>query len=135
MKNMFSSKTASDAIPAVPDVSSEMLQTASKAVDSTREFANDALDQAESTVRAFRHNIDPVGDMLAATAQKLAKQSLDMASDAKDYAQHALNRAAKVSTRYVSDQPVRSVLMAAAVGAAVATLISYARGGRSRKRY
>ncbi|MDO8458222.1 MAG: hypothetical protein Q7T07_15070 [Burkholderiaceae bacterium] len=133
--NMFSSKTASDAIPAVPHVSSEMLQTASKAVDSTREFANDALDQAESTVRAFRHNIDPVGDMLAATAQKLAKQSLDMASDAKDYAQHALNRAAKVSTRYVSDQPVRSVLMAAAVGAAVATLISYARGGRSHNRY
>lgn len=133
--NMPNSKIASDVMPKVHQASAEMLQTAGKAVDSTREFANDALDQAESTVRAFRNNIDPVGDMLAATAQKLARQSLDMASDAKDYAQHALNRAAKVSTRYVSDQPVRSVLMAAAVGAAVATLISFARGGRSRNRY
>lgn len=134
MKNMFSSKTASDAIPAVHKASDEILQTATKVMDSSRDLAKDALDQAEHTVRAFRNNIDPVGDMLAATAQRLAKQSLDMASDAKDYAQHALNRAAKVSTRYVSDQPVRSVLMAAAVGAAVATLISYSRG-RPHNRY
>lgn len=133
--NMPDSKPASVAIPKVRPVPEELLQSATKAMDSTREFANDALDQAEHTVRSFRSNIDPVGDMLAATAQKLARQSLDMASDAKDYAQHALNRAAKVSTRYVSDQPVRSVLMAAAVGAAVATLISYARGGRSHNRY
>lgn len=133
--NMPNSKPASDAMPKVHPASEELLQSASKAMDSTREFANDALGQAEHTVRSFRSNIDPVGDMLAATAQKLARQSLDMASDAKDYAQHALNRAAKVSTRYVSDQPVRSVLVAAAVGAAVATLISYARGDRSHNRY
>ena len=117
-----------DAMPKVQPVVDTMLQSASKAMDSTRDYANDALDQAEHKVREFRHNIDPVGDMLAATAHKLARQSLDMATDAKDYAQHALNRAAKVSSRYVSDQPVRSVVMAAAVGAAVATLISYARG-------
>lgn len=111
-----------------------LLQSASKAMDTTKDFANDTLEQAGNKLREFRHNIDPVGDMLAATAHKLARQSLDMATDAKDYAQHALNRASKVSSRYVSDQPVRSVLMAAVVGAVVATLISQARG-RSKGRY
>lgn len=132
--SILNSKTTGDAMPKVRHASDELLQTAIKAMDSTQEFASDTLDQAAHTVRTFRSNIDPVGDMLAATAQKLARQSMDMATDAKDYAQHALNRAAKVSTRYVSDQPVRSVLMAAAVGAVVATLISYARN-RPHSRY
>ena len=125
--NLLNSNKAQEVMPNAPDADT-LLQSASKAMDSTRDFANTTLDQAENKVREFRHNIDPVGDMLAATAHKLARQSLDMATDAKDYAQHALNRAAKVSSRYVSDQPVRSVLLAAAVGAVVATLISYARG-------
>lgn len=132
--SLLNSKKIQDVMPHAHHDADALLQSASKAMDSTRDFANDTLEQAEHKVRAFRHNIDPVGDMLAATAQKLARQSLDMATDAKDYAQHALNRAAKVSTRYVSDQPVRSVLMAAAVGAVVATLISYARG-RPNGRY
>ena len=132
--SFLNSKPVQDAVPRARHEADVLLQSASKAMDSTRDFANDAIDQAEQKVREFGHNIDPVGDMLAATAQKLARQSLDMATDAKDYAQHALNRAAKVSTRYVSDQPVRSVLIAAAVGATVATLISYARG-RPHNRY
>lgn len=126
--NLLTSKKIDDVVPDVRHDADTLLQSAGAAMDSSRGFANDVLDQTENKVREFRHNIDPVGDMLAATAQKLARQSLDMATDAKDYAQHALNRAARVSSRYVSDQPVRSVLLAAAVGAAVATLISYARG-------
>lgn len=126
--NLFNTKKVDDVMPDVHPEADALLQSAGKAMDSSRQFANDTLDQAEHKVREFRHTIDPVGDMLAVTAQKLARQSLDMATDAKDYAQHALNRAARVSSRYVSDQPVRSVLMAAAVGAAVATFISYVRG-------
>lgn len=132
--NMTLSKTAQEAIPAARHASEELLHTTAKAVDSTRDYANKALDQAAHRVRELRGNIDPVGDMLAATAQKLARQSVDLATEAKDYAQHALNRAAKVSSRYVSDQPVRSVLVAAAMGAAVALLVSTLRK-RNQNRY
>ena len=73
-------------------------------------------------------------DMLATKAQKLARHSLDLASEAKDRAEQSFKRAAGVTTRYVSEQPVRSILMAAAVGATVALLVSATRH-RNQNRY
>ena len=72
--------------------------------------------------------------MLATKAQKLARQSLDLASEARDRAEQSFRRAADVTTRYVSEQPVRSILIAAGVGAAVALLVSASRE-RRRNRY
>lgn len=118
------SSSASDVMPAIRKVSDDLLQGASHAVDSTREHANDMLDKAESKVRELRGNVDPVVDMLACKAQKLARHSLDLAAEAKDRAEQSLKRAATVTTRYVSDQPVRSVLIAAGVGAALALLVA-----------
>ena len=121
------SNLARDAMPAVRKASDDILQSAGKALDSTREHANDALDKAESKMREFRGNVDPMVDMLASKAQKLARQSLDMASEAKERAEKSLKQAADATTRYVSEQPMRSVLMAAAVGALVALAVSTSR--------
>ncbi len=112
--------------------SEQMLQGAGKAVDSTRDYANQALERAESKVRDLRGEVDPLVEMLASKAQKLARQSLDMAAEAKEKARQSLTRYADATTQYVSDQPVRSVLIAAAVGAAVALLVASA---RQRNRY
>ena len=128
------SKTAHEMMPAMRQTSDGLLQTAGKAVDSTRDYANDALDKAESKVRELRGSVDPVVDMLASKAQKLARHSLDLASEAKDRAEQSLKRATTVTTRYVADQPLRSVLIAAAVGAAVALLIASSRH-RNQNRY
>lgn len=126
------SNIARDAAPAIRKASDDMLQSAGKALDNTREHANDALDKAESKVRELRGSVDPMVDMLASKAQKLARQSLDMASEAKERAEKSLKQAADATTRYVSEQPMRSVLMAAAVGATVALLVS---ASRDRNRY
>ena len=128
------SNMARDAMPVVRKASDDLLQTAGKAIDSTREHANDALDKAESKMREFRGNVDPMVDMLATKAQKLARQSLDMASEAKDRAEKSLKQAADATTRYVSEQPLRSVLMAAAVGALVALVVSTSRNS-DKNRY
>lgn len=125
--NTTTSKMTQDAAPALRQASDDLLQTAGKAVESTRSYANDALDKAEDKVRELRGNVDPVVDMLASKAQKLARQSLDMAAEAKERAQQTLSRAAGATTRYVAEQPLRSVVIAAAVGAAVALLISATR--------
>lgn len=127
IKNAMSS-TASQAHQTVEDFQ----KTADRAMDSTREYANEALDKAEGKVRELRGNVDPMIDMLATKAQKLARQSMDMAAEAKDRAQQSLNRAAGATTRYVAEQPLRSVLIAAAIGAAVAILVSTT---RNRNRY
>ncbi len=124
-----------DSIPGVAgakQASDEALQSAEKAVDTTRAYANDALDRAEDKVREFRGNVDPLIEAMATKAQKLARQSLDIAAEAKEKAQQSLSRYASATSQYVSEQPVRSVLIAAAVGAAVALLVS---ASRNRDRY
>ena len=126
---IFSASKAQDAANTTSD---DLANTATRAIDSTREYANDTLNKAESKVREFSSNIDPTVNMLATKAQKLAQQSFDIASEAKERAQHQFKRAAGATTQYVSDQPLRSVLIAAAVGAGVALLIS---ATRHRDRY
>jgi ElaB/YqjD/DUF883 family membrane-anchored ribosome-binding protein len=110
----------------------EALQATVQATELTRSYAKEALDQAEDKIRELRGSVDPMVDKLADTAQKLARQSMDMATEAKHKAQESLARYTDVTTKYVSEQPLRSVLIAAAVGAAVALLVTAA---RSNKRY
>lgn len=105
-------------------------QAAAEAGERTRGFAHEALDQAEEKIREMRQSVDPMVDMMSAKAQRLARQSLDIAADARQKAQDSLSRYADATTRYVSEQPVRSVLIAAAVGAAVALLVSSSRRHR-----
>ena len=122
--NTTTSSMSRDDLPGARQFTDDMMQTTGKAVDSTRDYAHKALDKAEDKVNEFRSNVDPLVDMLASKAQKLARQSMDMAADAKDKAQQSLSRYATVTTHYVAEQPLRSVLIAAAVGAGVALLVS-----------
>lgn len=118
---------AHDIMPTIRKASDNLIESATHGVDMTREHATEALNKAEVRLRQLRGNVDPVVDMLASKAQKMAQQSLDMASEAKDRAEQSLKRAAGVTTRYVSEQPVRSILIAAGVGAAVALLVAASR--------
>ena len=127
-----------DAVPAMQKVSDDVMNSAGKALETTREHANLALDRAESKVRELRGSVDPMVEMLASKAQKMARQSLDLASEAKERAEKSFKHAADATTRYVSEQPMRSVLIAAAVGAAVALLVSTSRQrhhNHNRNRY
>lgn len=110
----------------------EALQATVQATELTRSYAKEALDQAEGKIRELRGNVDPMVDKLANTAQKLARQSMDIANEAKHKAEESMARYAGMTTKYVSEQPMRSVLIAAAVGATVALLVAAA---RSNKRY
>jgi ElaB/YqjD/DUF883 family membrane-anchored ribosome-binding protein len=125
--------SANDVMPTIRKASDTLIQGASHAADATREHAYEALDKAEDRLRQLRGSVDPVVDMLASKAQKMARHSLDLASEAKDRAEQSLKRAAGVTTRYVSEQPVRSILIAAGVGAAVALLITASRQRKSNK--
>jgi len=124
--NYSTNKTTSDAVTGMRHSTDEALQGSERAIHSTRAYANDALEKAEGKVRELRGSVDPMVDMLATKAQKLARQSMDMAAEAKDRAQQSLSRAADMTQRYVSQQPVRSMVIAAAVGAGIALLVSMA---------
>lgn len=91
------------------------------ALDSTRQLASQVIERAGERVRDLRYG-----------AKDLASKGVDAASEAAIAAQRQLSRYADVTGRYVSQQPVRSVLIAVAAGAAIAALVLAA---RRRNRY
>jgi ElaB/YqjD/DUF883 family membrane-anchored ribosome-binding protein len=74
---------------------------ASQALDSTREYANDAFDRAGAKYRDLRAGVK------------------DIASRGTN----VMGGYANATTRYITDEPVKSALIAAAIGAAVAGLV------------
>jgi ElaB/YqjD/DUF883 family membrane-anchored ribosome-binding protein len=99
----------------------EALNTAESALESTRQLASQVIGKASEKVRDLRFG-----------AKDLASKGYGVASDATAAAQKQLSRYADVTGRYVSQQPVKSVLIAVAAGAVIAGLVAAA---RRRNRY
>lgn len=99
----FTSKTRTQHDPQEPahHLANQVLKSAEQAYDTTRNFADESLDQA----------------------QRFARRGLDAASDAGAKAQKTLVRYADSTGEYVANQPMKSILIAAAAGAAIATLL------------
>lgn len=112
----------------------EARQTANDAIDSTRAYAQNAVNAAGEKVRDLRRDAEPTVEQLAARVQQAVQRGLDAASTTSARAQRRLEQAADVTGRYIADQPVRSVLIAAAAGAAITALIVLA-SRRSRDDY
>ena len=109
-----------------------LLHSADQAIDSTRNFANHALDVTGEKMHSLSSGVKPALEKFSRKAEEYAHQGMDMAMHAKDKARESLSNYSAATSRYVSDKPVQSVLIAAAVGAAVAILVSSA---RNRNRY
>lgn len=92
-------------------------------LDQTRRLANDAMERANSRLKD-----------VGGTVQSLANRGLNTVGDSALAAQRHLTDYARTSGRYVADHPMKSALIAAAVGAAVAGLIIALRN-RSHRDY
>lgn len=86
-------------------------------LDGTRRYANEALERAGERARDF------------------ASRGMNSMSGAASTAQRQISQYAQATGRYVADQPMKSALIAAAVGAAVAALVLYVRRDNSRNGY
>ena len=104
-----------------------LLNAADKAVDSTRNFTNHALDLTSEKIHDLSSGVRPALEKFSQTAEEYAHQGMDMAIHAKDRARESLSHYSAATGRYVADKPVQSVLIAAAVGAAIALLVSSSR--------
>lgn len=91
---------------------------------SLHDGADTALHLGNELINSAGHAIDQT--------RELASKSLDAAAEATARAQKQLRRYADATSHYVADQPLRSVLVAAAVGALVAALVMATRRGNSR---
>ena len=116
MTTPTSTKSLRSGATATQHFGEEALNAAEEALDSTRQFAVNAIERAGDTVRDLRYGV-----------KDLAGKGLSAASDAKSAAQKQLGRYADATGRYVADQPVKSILIAAAAGAVIAALVVAAR--------
>ena len=110
----------------------EMRDSAEHAYDDSREFANDSLGRVSEKVRDLRRDLEPAVDQLRYRARRAARQGMDAASEARDRTRETVDYYTDATGRYVADQPVRSVLIAAAAGAVLAALLMAARGRGDR---
>lgn len=79
-------------------------------IDSTRKMANEALDRASAAMKDLRSGM----------------------SDRASAAQRYVGDYARTGTRYVSENPMKAALVAAAIGAAVAGLVIAMRSREDR---
>jgi ElaB/YqjD/DUF883 family membrane-anchored ribosome-binding protein len=86
----------------------------------TQSLADDALEK----VRDLRYGV-----------QDLASRGISAVGETASMTQERLGRYAGATGRYVSEQPVKSAMIAAAVGAAVAAIVMVARSRRNRYYY
>jgi ElaB/YqjD/DUF883 family membrane-anchored ribosome-binding protein len=100
------------------------MNTDTTALENTRKMAQDALDRASSSMKDLRSNM-----------QDMASRGMNVMSDRASAAQRAMGDYANMSTRYVTENPLKSALIAAAVGAAVAGLVLAMRQRRDNDRY
>lgn len=104
------------------DYADEALGATGHALESTKHLASQAMEKAGEKVRDLRYG-----------ATDLARKGASTVSEATAAAQRQLGQYAQATGRYVSDQPLKSALIAAAVGAAVAALVLAIR--RNRRDY
>ncbi|CAB5687929.1 Bacterial protein of uncharacterised function (DUF883) [Delftia tsuruhatensis] len=124
-------KAVNKAADAAKEVAQDVTDAAKEAVNTTRRTAASALDKAEEGVQAVERELNPVIDDLAARAQEWATRGINFCADSSDRARRQLQSATEATTRYVIEQPGRSILLAAATGAAIAT--AFFMSSRSRK--
>ena len=108
-------KSLHDGASASGHFAGQALDAAEHALDSTRHLTTQAFGKASKTARDMRSGV-----------KDLAGRGIDGMSDAAAATQKQLTRYADASGRYVAEQPLKSTLIAAAVGAGVAALVIFA---------
>lgn len=97
-------------------------ESATHAIQSTQRVANEALDSLAGSVQDLRHQ-----------ASALAHRGADSVRDTSQQLRDKALRASDNTLNYIKDEPIKSVLIAAATGAALMALISMMASSRDRR--
>jgi ElaB/YqjD/DUF883 family membrane-anchored ribosome-binding protein len=106
--------------------------SADQAIRSTQRVANKALDGLAGTVQGLRDDATPMVDRVAERARALARQGVDAVRDRSQHLSKRAHRVADSTRSYLRDEPVKSLLIAAATGAALMGVLAFL--GATRRR-
>jgi ElaB/YqjD/DUF883 family membrane-anchored ribosome-binding protein len=101
----------------------EAAASADHAIKATQRVTNDALNSLSGSVQDMRSQATPLlnrsGEQIGALAQRGMDAVRDTSQQLRDKALHASD----ATVSYIKDEPVKSMLIAAAAGAALMALI------------
>lgn len=106
----------------------EAASTSHQAADKTLRAASETLEHMHERVNAARTRAGETIDQLSERAQHYARVGMDKAAETRDRAKRGLQNAGDATSHYVADQPLKSIAIAAGVGAATAALLMMLRG-------
>lgn len=122
--------TAKNAAAALDQTMDPAADLAERAIEGTRRATGRALDKVETEVQEAREDKAFSLSRAVGQVEALAARTRDQARDAAHRARERLEDAGDQTRAYIRDEPVKSVLIAAA-GAAMAGLIGWL--ARSRR--
>ncbi len=106
--------------------------SADNAIRSTQRAANNALDGLAGTVQDVRQQVTPMINRATEQASALAQRGMDAVRDTSQQVRERAVRVGDGTVGYIRDEPVKSVLIAAAAGAAVVVLAGLLGNSRGR---
>lgn len=105
-----------------------------QSVNSAKRVATDTLDQLQEGIARVRDSIPNTMSRTASQVEDLARRSVERARELKGDVSDRVERATDQTIGYIKDEPVKSVLIAAAAGAVLALVVgSLARSNQSRR--
>lgn len=102
-------------------------------IDTAHDAAQSALSTASSKLENFQNGVKPTIERFASRGAEMAQSGLDATREAGTRAKAVASRYASACENYVTEQPMKSVAIAAAAGATLAALLILARS-RSNNR-
>lgn len=120
---MVSPSTATPAKSAT-DLADQATRSADGAIRSTQRVANESLDQLSDKIHELRDSAVPAINRLASEAETLARRGIDSVRERTAHLRESAVRVSDNTVGYIKDEPVKSMLIAAATGAALMALVS-----------
>jgi len=108
---------------ALINTGTELRNRAQSVANSAHDAASAAIDNVSRTASDMRDSVRPAADRLAARGSEIAQDAWAATREAGSQVRKTTSNAMHKCENYVSEQPIRSVAIAFAAGAAVAALI------------
>ena len=117
-------KNPADPTATATTVADQAAGKADQAIRSTQRMANDALDGLSDSVNSASSCVSPLINRATEQATAFAQKSVDAVRQTSQQLRDKAMHASDTTASYIRNDPIKSVLIAAATGAALMALVS-----------
>jgi len=104
-------------------IADQASQSADNAIRSTQRAATDAIDSVAGSAQDLRNQVAPLINRAGEQASALAQRGVNAVRDTSQHLRDTAQRATDGTVMYIKDEPLKSMLIAAATGAALMALV------------